>query len=56
MSKTKKLTPYQRIVRAAGRNKGVHLSVKEVANLSCDNAISHRAELDDLGRNGDLDD
>ena len=41
------LTPYQRIVRAAARGKGVVLSSDEVQAMSIDSAISQLAENDD---------
>jgi hypothetical protein len=36
---TGKLTPYQRIMRVAGRGQGVRLDAEEVSRLSCDDAV-----------------
>lgn len=47
MSASKRLTPYQRIVRAAEKGRGVRLTVAEVFALSRDHAIYSRAEGDD---------
>ena len=44
-----KLTPYQRIMRNAKKNKGVVLSADEVFDLTMDDAIMTRAALDDSG-------
>jgi hypothetical protein len=44
---TAKLTPCQRIVRAAGRREGVHLDAEEVRQLSEDHNMRIQAELDD---------
>jgi hypothetical protein len=44
-----RLTPWQRIARAAQRDTGLRLSADEVFRLSMDDAIMRRAELDDLG-------
>jgi hypothetical protein len=44
-----RLTPWQRIARAAQRGTGLRLSADEVFRLSMDDAIMRRAELDDLG-------
>lgn len=44
---TKKLTPYQRIVRASERGAGVHLSAAEVRALAGDQAIITRSDGDD---------
>lgn len=54
----KKLTPYQRIYRAGAiRGTGIHLTWEECRLLSMDDAIEHRAELDDqideYGENGE---
>jgi hypothetical protein len=43
---SKKLTPYQRIMRAAERGTGMRLSADEVAELASDGAISALAETD----------
>lgn len=40
-------TPYQRIVEAANKGKGVRLSALDVARMSLDEAISMLAENDD---------
>jgi hypothetical protein len=46
--KRKKLTPYQRIVRAAKAGRGVRLSADECFDLGeMDDAIFTRARLDD---------
>ena len=45
---TRKLTPYQRIVRNAEKGLGVVLSAEEVFQMSHDNAIERRAEVDDM--------
>jgi hypothetical protein len=42
-----KLTPYQRIVRAADQGKGVRLTAHECIDLSLDHAIEQRALMDD---------
>lgn len=42
-----KLTPYQRIMRAADKGVGMRLSAEECFQMSTDTAISHLAELDD---------
>lgn len=42
-----KLTPYQRIMRAAKRGKGVLLSVSDVLKMAGDQAIVQLAENDD---------
>jgi hypothetical protein len=44
-----RLTPWQRIARAAQRDTGIRLSADEVFRLSMDDAIMRRAKLDDLG-------
>jgi hypothetical protein len=44
-----RLTPWQRIARAAKRDTGLRLSADEIFKLSMDDAITRRAELDDLG-------
>ncbi len=46
------LTPYQRICRAAERNRGLRLSAAEVSTLATDHAISMRAGLDDDAARG----
>lgn len=38
-----KLSPYERIMAAARKGKGVHLSVEEVLEMSIDDAISTAA-------------
>ena len=43
----KKLTPHQKIMRAAAAGKGLRLSSDEVWYLSCDGAIETRADWDD---------
>lgn len=43
----RKLTPHQRIMRAAKAQKGLRLSADEVFHLSKDNAIETRAAWDD---------
>ena len=45
--KTKALTPYQRIVRAAKKERGVLLSPAEVRQMARDEAIAACAENDD---------
>ena len=52
---SKKLTPYQRIVRNAKRGAGVVLSADEVLTLSLDDAIEMRAMLDDRNDEGEPD-
>ena len=47
MSKRKKLSPYQRIIRAAKIGKGVLLNPDEVRNMAIDTAIRDLAENDD---------
>lgn len=49
MNKTKrwKLTPHQRIMRAARKGCGIRLSADEVAELSEDDAMFQAAENDD---------
>lgn len=42
-----KLSPYQRIIRAARRSTGVHLSAEDVGILASDTAIKDRAGNDD---------
>lgn len=49
MSTRKRLTPYQRIIRAAQCGKGVRLSAAEVRDMSADHAIMQVAEHDDGG-------
>jgi hypothetical protein len=43
----RKLTPYQRIMRAVEAGRGVRLTFEEVLALSMDWAIEYRAALDD---------
>jgi len=43
----KKLTPWQRIMRAARRRTGLYLSPNEIQDLHMDDAIATRATLDD---------
>ncbi len=43
----RKLTPWQKIMRAARRGTGLHLSPEEVGRLSMDDAIESVAENDD---------
>ena len=43
----RKLTPHQRIMRAAKARKGLRLTAGEVFHLSKDSAIETRAEWDD---------
>lgn len=45
----KRLSVYQRIMRASKRSTGIRISAQECFDLSLDGAISTRAELDDLG-------
>lgn len=47
MADTSKLTPYQRIMRAAKAGQGVRLSAAEVAWLARDHAIITCARKDD---------
>ena len=47
MAKRKKLSPYQRIVRAHKTGNGVLLSSKEVAAMNLDDAIVRVAENED---------
>lgn len=42
-----KLTPYQRIVRAARNGVGVHINADEAWQMAQDTAIAQRAEWDD---------
>jgi hypothetical protein len=51
-----KLTPYQRIVRNAAPGAGVRLSADEVFEMSLDDAIARRADLDDANDEGMSDD
>lgn len=44
---TRKLTPHQRIVRAAEARRGVRLTADEAFDLAVDEAIRHAAENDD---------
>lgn len=46
--KQAKLTPYQRLLRAGRADRGLVLSAYEVMLLMRDDAITRRAELDDL--------
>jgi hypothetical protein len=48
-----KLTPWQRIIRAAKEGKGIRLSADEVYMLSQDDAIEQRARNDDEGESED---
>lgn len=41
------MTPYQKIMRAASKKRGLRLSAEEVRQLSSDDAISQVAEHDD---------
>ena len=43
-------TPWQRIVRAYKKNRGIRLSADDVCRLNYDDAITTRAMLDDLGQ------
>lgn len=43
----RKLTPWQRIMRASERGTGLRLSAEDVWRLSMDDAIHTRALLDD---------
>lgn len=47
VSKQKKLTPHQKIIRAAERGVGVRLDAEEVSQLAFDQAILQCAENDD---------
>ena len=42
-----KLSPYQRIVRAADRDHGVRISAAEVQAMALDDAIAARAYVED---------
>ncbi len=50
-----KLTPHQLIVRAAKAGKGLRLTADQVWELFKDDAITHRAALDDMNREGTSD-
>lgn len=52
----RRLTPHQKIMRAAKRKTGLRLTSAEVWALSCDSAIETRGTLDDSGNdeNDDL--
>lgn len=43
----KKLSPYQKIVRAGERGSGLRLSPEDIDSLVMDDAITFRALLDD---------
>lgn len=45
----KKLTPYQKIKRAAQSGRGVRLSYDECFDIYNDTTIRHRADMDDSG-------
>ena len=49
-----RLTPHQKIMRAAKRRTGLRLTAAEIFALSCDSAIATRGELDDEGRDEDF--
>jgi hypothetical protein len=44
----KKLTPWQKIIRAADNNKGTYLTPEECSCLGFDEAIRSRAEQDEF--------
>ena len=44
-----KQTPYQRIVQAALKGRGVRLTWEECREMLADTAISERARMDDEG-------
>jgi len=44
----KKLTPWQKIIRAADNDKGTYLTPEDCYRLGFDNAIRTRAEQDDF--------
>lgn len=46
MSKRRKRTPWDRIIRAANKGHGVRLSAEDCGRLGFDGAIETRAELD----------
>jgi hypothetical protein len=50
--KGSRMTPYQRIMRAAKLGKGIRLSAGEAFYLSLDDAIMTRAQLDDDPESG----
>lgn len=43
-------TPWERIVKAADKGTGLHLTSSEIQRLASDGAISSRAEQDSLER------
>lgn len=48
----KKLTPYQRIVRASQRGTGIYLTPDECAQMATDTAILTVAQRDDMDDQG----
>jgi hypothetical protein len=48
-----KLTPWQRIIRAAKAGRGLRLTADEIYMLSQDDAIEQRARNDDEGESED---
>lgn len=47
--KRKRITPYQKIMRAMNRGTGVRLTAKDVLELSLDDAIEARGLMDEEG-------
>ena len=48
-ARLRRMTPWQRIRRAANRGTGLRLSTEDIQRLAHDNAIMTRAELDEDG-------
>ena len=49
------MTPHQHILRCKEKGTGCHLSVHEVRELMMDDAIAHRAHIDDVMEETGLD-